>query len=181
MGVVNIGPWTDTVAGAITSALADVEANQDQDESFRTAAIRPLGEMGRDAKSAVPLLTKLLENGISTSDVAKALGNIGPDAKPAIPALLRVLKNFAKDSTLDDSDDDGPHVSPIPDDAVEALGKIGPAAVPLLEELLNDKARSASPCRSRGVGICRQRREAGCAGTCQPAQRRPLENSPGCR
>ena len=107
--LVDIGPWSDTVAVAITSALADEGASQDQDVEFRTAAISHWRDGSRREVHAVPVLTKLVEvdNGISASDAAKALGEIGPDAKPAVPALMRYLKDFAKDSTVDNSDDDG--------------------------------------------------------------------------
>ena len=49
-----------------------------------------MGEIGPEAKPAIPALIQLLgdESGaIRLLHMAKALGAIGPEAKPAVPAL----------------------------------------------------------------------------------------------
>ncbi len=63
--------------------------DKDKIRIAREGAAKALGNIGPDAKEAVPALIKALEN--DESDVrkaaAEALGNIGPDAKEAISAL----------------------------------------------------------------------------------------------
>ena len=67
-------------------------------------AAQSLGEIGPDAKPAVPALISALKNANARIDAANALGSIGPGAKEAIPKLQEIIedkntkrdKNFAK-------------------------------------------------------------------------------------
>ena len=67
-------------------------------------AAQSLGEIGPDAKPAVPALIAALKNANARIDAANALGSIGPGAKEAIPKLQEIIedkntkrdKNFAK-------------------------------------------------------------------------------------
>ena len=54
-----------------------------------------VGNIGREAKPAVPALHDLLKDKIVAVrlDAAEALGKIGPEAKTAIPALTELLKD----------------------------------------------------------------------------------------
>src|SRR5205807_767646 len=92
-----------------------LEGLKSDDLSIRAAVISPLGQMGSDAKAAVPALIEalkatpvlpanaatldaetkalllnsqvLLVNGLRMQ-AASALGEIGPDARAAVPLLL---------------------------------------------------------------------------------------------
>jgi len=81
----------------------------------RDAAASALGNIGPDAREAVPALVTALND--SKRDVryeaAWALGNIGPDARDAVPALV---------TALNDPD------AAIRRNAAEALSKIFPKA-----------------------------------------------------
>jgi HEAT repeat protein len=65
----------------------------DADAEIRYQATRSLGDLGPEAKDAVPALIKTL--GDPDADVryrtAVALGHIGPAAKEAVPALVNAL------------------------------------------------------------------------------------------
>jgi len=87
---------------------------QDRDPLVRCAAFEALGELGLQARAAIPVLMELLKG--KSPDVSYAvetLGKIGSEAKAAIPALTELLKD--KDSNVRRT-------------AAEALGKIGPEA-----------------------------------------------------
>lgn len=109
---------------ALTKALSD------PDPAVRANAASALGEIGPEAKSAVPGLVKLFsEDGIINvrTNAANALRKIGPEAKSAVPALIKLLS--------EDSDDEVRGL------AVFVLGGIGPeakSAVPALTKLLSD-------------------------------------------
>ena len=67
-------------------------------------AAQSLGEIGADAKPAVPALIGALKNANARIDAANALGSIGSGAKEAIPKLQEIIedkntkrdKNYAK-------------------------------------------------------------------------------------
>jgi len=67
-------------------------------------AAQSLGEIGADAKPAVPALISALKNANARIDAANALGSIGSGAKEAIPKLQEIIedkntkrdKNYAK-------------------------------------------------------------------------------------
>jgi HEAT repeat protein len=96
----------------------------DKDEEIRWEAVAALGEMGHEAKPAVPALIELLKNQDRRKVAAWALGKIGPAAKTAVPTLTTLLKDKR-----------------IRSEAATALGEIGPSArsaVPALIELFGD-------------------------------------------
>ena len=67
----------------------------DQDASVRANAAEALGEIGPEAKAAVPALieaSKHEEAGVR-ANATYALGRIGSDAKAAVPALIEKLKD----------------------------------------------------------------------------------------
>jgi len=93
----------------------------------RRAAGRALGNIGREAKSAVPALIKALEDkDREVRDWAtRALGCIGSEAQAAVPHLIKTMKSDKSES--------------VRWGAAHALGSIGPAAkeaVPALIEAL---------------------------------------------
>ena len=108
-----------------------------KNEKNRHRIVEALGNVGREAKAAVPVLIKALIKALKDKDflicehVAKALGKIGPEAKEAVPILIKTLK-----------DKDDWKKEEVRYSAAEALGKIGPeakAAVSALTDALKDK------------------------------------------
>ena len=89
----------------------------------RLSAARALGEIGSEAKAAVPGLIRLLEerDEFIRSAAASSLGNIGPEAASAIPAMVKALK--ASDYF---------HQGII----TPAIAGVGPASIPALIDLL---------------------------------------------
>jgi HEAT repeat protein len=85
-------------------------------------AIRALGEIGPNAKNAVPTLLCTLDCGVSTlrGEIAKTLGLIGPDAGEAAPALGQILLQGREYSR----------------DAGHALAQIGKPGLPYLIKAL---------------------------------------------
>ncbi len=118
----NIGP--DAMRNVVPLLI---EATNDADSSVSEYAIGGLGQFGREARSAVPVLVGLLEDGGSKTNVAAtALGEIACDAELCVPALIRALR---KESDADTKLN-----------IVRALAQFGPHAkdsVPLLIPLLN--------------------------------------------
>ena len=96
-----------------------IDALQNDSPAIRLGAIRTLGQIGSDAKAAVPhLKTRLIAGDAESAD---ALARIG---KPALAALADCIK---QDNAA------------VRKQAVQALGKIGVDAVPTLVDLLADK------------------------------------------
>ena len=58
----------------------------------RSKAALALGNLGPDAREAVPALVKLLKGQPLDYSVVAALGNLGPTAADAVPALKRLLR-----------------------------------------------------------------------------------------
>jgi hypothetical protein len=60
----------------------------------RYAVAEALGQIGAEAKPAVPLLVRLLEKGdpVDEDRALRALAEIGPAAREAVPALLATIK-----------------------------------------------------------------------------------------
>jgi HEAT repeat protein len=93
--------------------------------------ILAIGKLGREARSAVPALVKLMEKDdpswpFFSTDAIDALGEIGPEARTAVPNLIIQLRKSSESNRAH---------------AAEALGRIGPgarAAVPELEKRLKD-------------------------------------------
>jgi hypothetical protein len=72
---------------------------EDPDQGGRSAEVRAaaavvLGQVGPEAKAAVPALTDALKDrdSLVRSMAADALDRIGPDAKPAVPTLVAMLR-----------------------------------------------------------------------------------------
>ena len=100
----------------------------------RYEAVRALGNIGPEAKEAVPVLLGVLEfEGAGIYGAAiESLGRIGPSAGEAVPLLMQAL--------------DGNKVAP--EVAVVALGRIGPgskAAVPFLLQMLKNETPRFGP------------------------------------
>ncbi len=95
---------------------------ESQDLATRLGAARSLGEMGADARAAVPALIQRLadRDAFVPTAAADSLGAIGPEAAEAIPAMA---KTFERSSGFDRG-----IIGP-------AIARIGPKAVPKLVEL----------------------------------------------
>src|SRR5262249_15596120 len=101
-----------------------------------SSAINVVGDLGPEAKVAVPALVALLKDTridkVDRVFVVRALGRLGPQASASVPDLIEVLK----------SDDLYLRIQ-----AATTLGQIGPdakAAVPLLHDLLHDMLKHPS-------------------------------------
>jgi HEAT repeat protein len=115
----------DEVLQALVPALIEI---LNKYPSNRLGAAIDLGELGPEAKAAVPALAKALKAGDNNfrEKVAEAIGQIGPEASAAVPALLEAMK--ASEWGLRGC-------------AAEAIGRIRPApddVVPALESALQD-------------------------------------------
>ncbi len=115
-------------------ALIHVIKDRKEPQPVRLFAIAAIGEMGSDAKTAVPSLVSALQDSplAIRLKAIEALTEIGASAKAAVPELRSVLNNK-------DSDDD------LRQAAVKALGSIGAsakAAVPDLINALNDPSEA---------------------------------------
>ena len=99
-----------------------IKALADQNTLVRGSAAVALGNIGPDAKAAVPELIKALadEDIVMRRVAAEALGRIGPEAKAAIPELIKVL-----------ADED----EVVRRNAAEVLGAFGPDAKAAVETL----------------------------------------------
>lgn len=95
---------------------------ESEDPDRRLGAARSLGDMGADAKGAVPALIRRLADHDSfvRTAAAHSLGQIGPEAAGAIPAMAAA---FRRSSGFDKG-----IIGP-------ALARIGPRAVPAIVEL----------------------------------------------
>jgi len=73
---------------------------QDADSDVRSNAAMALGEIGPEAKDAVPTLIQLLQNedaeGFVRANAALALGQIGKGAEDAVPVLIQALRDQDK-------------------------------------------------------------------------------------
>ncbi|NJR49090.1 MAG: hypothetical protein HC780_05480 [Leptolyngbyaceae cyanobacterium CSU_1_3] len=112
----------------VVKVLSSVAQNDQEKLKVRLFAIGVLGEMGVDAKSAVPTLAQAARdrNASIRLKAIRALAEIGPVAKSAIPDLSVALKDTDEQVRLE---------------AANALGKMGDAAktaVPSLVEALSD-------------------------------------------
>ena len=95
---------------------------QDSDSDIRSIAAVTLGEMGPEAKDAVPALIQLLQDqdaeGFVRGNAARALGEIGSGAVDAVPVLIQALQDRE-----------------VRGDAARTLGKIG---IPIAIEVAKD-------------------------------------------
>jgi HEAT repeat protein len=134
-----------------------IAALQDKDEVVRGETARALGQVGLEAKDAIPALIDTLKDPDRTvrREAAHALGRIGVDANLSVPALIPVLKDswavnrgeaaialsrlgpMAKDAVpalIANLTDESLDAS---QEAAKALVEIGPAALPALREAAN--------------------------------------------
>lgn len=88
---------TAIVKQGVKAVPALIEGLGDPDKYIRAEAATILGEIGPDAKEAVPKLVKCMKSeekfSIEQSCAAEALGKIGPTAKEAISALQEAAKS----------------------------------------------------------------------------------------
>ena len=131
------------------SALIDGLKIPDRDTRYFSAYY--LGEIGPDAKAAVPALVKLLKDLNKDSDdpvehmrsmalqsaAVHSLGQIGPDAKGAIPDLAKMLNDTGTEK---------------PREVVDALGSIGKPAIAALIEALNNRNQDIRSEASNALG-----------------------------
>jgi HEAT repeat protein len=116
------------MGGAAIPALVKVAQNPQEKPKVRLFAIQILGEVGAEAKSAVPMLAELVRDRDSAIRLkaVKSLAEIGIVAESAVPDLTVALS------------DADPQIR---GEAATALGKIGEgakSAVPALVATLND-------------------------------------------
>ncbi|MBI3828088.1 MAG: HEAT repeat domain-containing protein [Planctomycetes bacterium] len=99
---------------------------KDKVRGVRVESAKIMGELGPEAREAIPDLLKALDKNDYPEEAAEALGNMGPDSAAAVPLLIRELKQG--------------YLS-VRRKAAVALGQIGRAqkdCVPALIEALGD-------------------------------------------
>jgi serine/threonine protein kinase len=122
-------PAAPPAAPAVPSAVLEhMDGLNSADTNARWRAAEALGNMGGEARPAVPAITALLRdrNEVVRWRAAEALGKVGPEAREAVPALVAALS--------------GPP-GLLTTEAAKALGRIGPAgaeAVPALARALGN-------------------------------------------
>src|SRR6202035_5181048 len=94
---------------------------KDKDEEVRSVAADALGQLGEDAKSAIPALAEGLKDSESGPHAAQALGRMPPAPKDVLRARTAALQDTA--------------VRPY---AAQTLGKLGKPALPALTKALDD-------------------------------------------
>jgi eukaryotic-like serine/threonine-protein kinase len=122
-------PPTAPPAPAVPAEVVELMAGlEDRDASARWKAAEALGNMGGQARAAVPALITLLgdQQEVVRWRTAEALGKIGPDAARAVPALIRTLSGTGL----------------APTEAAKALGRIGPPAREAVPSLANGLSSS---------------------------------------
>ena len=151
MAIWKIGRRTDGAVPALVELLKTDKRQEKKDtkESISVSrSINPpskmaiwfLGEIGPEAKPAVPALIETLKKGDIRlrGPAAEALGKIGPDAKTAIPALAAVLAAHPTVAMiLRDCD------SSVIDLAGGALCKMGPNGVARILPLFDNESEKA--------------------------------------
>src|SRR5258708_13551685 len=123
------------ILGVTFSAqAADVDALikqlKDSSSDVRRSAAKSLGELGAEAKPAIPALIKALKDQdlFVRRFAAQSLGALGPDAKAAVKDLAVALKDPKKE---------------VAEAAAQALGKMGTDGVAPLADLLKDYKKEA--------------------------------------
>jgi HEAT repeat protein len=118
----------------VVSAL--MKASRAQEERLSYCAIRAVGNIGANDKTAavriVPLLVRVFENTeekiTNRGTAAYYLGRIGPQAKCAVPVFLKALRAKAKP--------DDPTAKHIRDSVLYGLTLLGPVAKEAVPDLM---------------------------------------------
>ena len=151
-----------TLAGGCSGHITELAQQlADEDAHVRRQAARTLGELGSEAKAAVPALSKALHD--NDADVrrlvAYALGQIGTDASSALEDLKKTLTDrdqrvgLTVAYAIGSIDNRNPAVIPLLSAAARtgdvraiiALGRMGSAAqpaVPILIQALRERRYS---------------------------------------
>lgn len=101
---------------------------QDANPIVRADTAHALGELGRQGKAAVPILTRVLRDseGSVRAEAARALSQIGPEASEAVPALIKALKDSHAETRAMSAK------------ALSSIGSATKIALPHLIEILTD-------------------------------------------
>jgi HEAT repeat protein len=100
-----------------------------------------LGEIGPDARAAIPFLEKALEDEKQCIDAAVALWKITGKAKPSLAVLTKIIENPKERMERRY-------------EAAEAIGELGPqakAAAPILKKLLSDPWHNLNVAAARAL------------------------------
>jgi serine/threonine-protein kinase len=121
-------PPPPVVPAVPAAVLEQMDGLGSGDSNVRWRAAEALGNMGGEARPAVPAITALLRdrNEVVRWRAAEALGKVGPEAREAVPALVAALS--------------GPP-GLLTTEAAKALGRIGPSgreSVPALARALGN-------------------------------------------
>ncbi len=128
----NMGPGAALAVTALTHALKDPVPD------LRTLAAWALGEVGREASPAVPVLRQLAVDDPSSSARRRcgwAVWRVTGDAVLVLTELGKMIhrpQSFRPSDIVRDSDEE---------DAINLLREIGRPALPLLTEAVRDPAR----------------------------------------
>lgn len=116
---------------------------ESQDVTTRTSAARALGNIGADAKDAVPALIELLKspNVEDRFYAAVALGNMGSAAEEAVPDIIPLLR----DSSLVTQTHKDSEINRVDYSAINALSQMGPAAEVAIPELVTKVSDPENP------------------------------------
>jgi HEAT repeat protein len=138
-GVLTLGICTVVWAenAEVQALIAKLEG---ADSDARRDAAKALGELGSEAKLAVPALTKRLNDrdAFVRRFAAESLGKIGADAKSAVPKLSLALSDERKEVGLA---------------AVEALTRIGPPAIAALTSAVKDPNKDPQVRKKAAAGL----------------------------
>jgi HEAT repeat protein len=119
----------------------------DKDPEARREAAKDLGEMGAEARSAVPALKKAVRDKDSfvRRFSIEALGKIGEEAKSAIPDVALAMKDEKKEVALA---------------AADALGSMGPGAIQALTSAVKDAEKDPQVRKKAALSLGRQGKQA---------------------
>lgn len=87
-------------AVALVPGLCDLLADDDECDEVRARCAAALGDIGRGAKQAIPLLVQVLARPAFTAEAACALVRLGPEASPAVTAALKAANDTTRVKAL---------------------------------------------------------------------------------